>query len=81
MRIVRDPQTAEDLAQETFLRAHKAVESGRVEHIEVFSTRRPAILRWTICGAAKPGRAPKCRDWKSICLLEARLISPQSNRL
>ncbi len=36
MRIVRDPQTAEDLAQETFLRAHKAVESGRVEHIEGF---------------------------------------------
>lgn len=36
MRIVRDPQTAEDLAQETYLRARKAVESGRVEHLEGF---------------------------------------------
>jgi RNA polymerase sigma factor (sigma-70 family) len=36
MRIVRDPQTAEDLAQETYLRARKAMESGRVEHIEGF---------------------------------------------
>lgn len=36
MRIVRDQQTAEDLAQETYLRARKAMESGRVEHIEGF---------------------------------------------
>lgn len=36
MRIVRDPQTAEDLAQETYLRARKAVENGRVEHLEGF---------------------------------------------
>jgi RNA polymerase sigma factor (sigma-70 family) len=36
MRIVRDPQTAEDLAQETYVRARKAVESGRVEHLEGF---------------------------------------------
>jgi RNA polymerase sigma factor (sigma-70 family) len=36
MRIVRDPQTAEDLAQTTYLRAHKAVENGRVDHLEGF---------------------------------------------
>jgi RNA polymerase sigma factor (sigma-70 family) len=36
MRIVRDPQTAEDLAQETYLRARKAVEGGRVDHLEGF---------------------------------------------
>lgn len=36
MRIVGDPQTAEDLAQETYLRVHKAVEDGQVDHIEGF---------------------------------------------
>ncbi|MEO9340822.1 sigma-70 family RNA polymerase sigma factor [Mesorhizobium sp. SB112] len=36
MRIVRDPQTAEDLAQETYLRARRAVESGPIEHLEGF---------------------------------------------
>lgn len=33
---MRDQQTAEDLAHETYLRARKAVENGRVEHIEGF---------------------------------------------
>ncbi|MFH1558584.1 MAG: RNA polymerase sigma factor [Pseudomonadota bacterium] len=36
MRIVRDPQTAEDLAQETYIRARKAIEAGPIEHIEAF---------------------------------------------
>ncbi len=36
MRIVRDAQTAEDLAQETYIRAHKAVENGTVEHLEAY---------------------------------------------
>ncbi len=36
MRIVRDRQTAEDLAQETYLRARKAIETGPIEHIEAF---------------------------------------------
>jgi RNA polymerase sigma factor (sigma-70 family) len=36
MRIVRDPQTAEDLAQETYLRAARAAESGPIEHLEAF---------------------------------------------
>lgn len=36
MRIVRDPQIAEDLAQETYVRAHKAIEAGPIEHIEAF---------------------------------------------
>jgi len=36
MRIVRDAQIAEDLAQETYVRAHKAVEAGPIEHIEAF---------------------------------------------
>lgn len=36
MRIVRDPLTAEDVAQETYLRARKAIESGPIEHIEAF---------------------------------------------
>ncbi len=36
MRIVRDPQTAEDLAQETFVRACKALETKHIEHIEAF---------------------------------------------
>jgi RNA polymerase sigma factor (sigma-70 family) len=36
MRIVRDPQTAEDLAQETYLRATRAAESGPIEHLEAF---------------------------------------------
>ncbi|TKT76336.1 RNA polymerase sigma factor [Aquamicrobium sp. LC103] len=36
MRIVRDPQTAEDVAQETYLRARKALEREPIEHIEAF---------------------------------------------
>nr|WP_269214139.1 RNA polymerase sigma factor [Brucella pseudogrignonensis] len=36
MRIVRDPQIAEDLAQETYLRARRAIEKGPVEHMEGF---------------------------------------------
>lgn len=36
MRIVRDPQAAEDLAQETFVRACKALEARPIEHIESF---------------------------------------------
>ncbi|MEO9340829.1 sigma-70 family RNA polymerase sigma factor [Mesorhizobium sp. SB112] len=36
MRIVRDPQTAEDVAQETFIRARQAMEHGPIEHIEAF---------------------------------------------
>ena len=36
MRIVRDPQTAEDLAQETYLKARKALETRPIEHVEGF---------------------------------------------
>lgn len=36
LRIVRDPQTAEDVAQETYVRARKAVEHGPIDHIEAF---------------------------------------------
>ncbi|MGV1836056.1 RNA polymerase sigma factor [Rhizobium rhizogenes] len=36
MRIVRDPQTAEDLAQETYVRARRAADSGPIEHVEAF---------------------------------------------
>ena len=34
LRIVRDPQIAEDLAQETYIRAKRAIERGPIEHIE-----------------------------------------------
>ena len=36
MRIVRDPHTAEDLTQETYVRAKKAFDEGAVEHPEGF---------------------------------------------
>ncbi len=36
MRIVGDRQTAEDVAQEAYLRARRAIESGPIEHIEAF---------------------------------------------
>ncbi|MGV6872020.1 RNA polymerase sigma factor [Pseudochelatococcus sp. B33] len=36
MRIVRDPQTAEDVAQETYVRAHKAMREGSIDHLEAF---------------------------------------------
>ncbi|MEW5422939.1 RNA polymerase sigma factor [Amorphus sp. 3PC139-8] len=36
MRIVRDRQTAEDLAQEAYLRACHALEAGPIEHLEAF---------------------------------------------
>jgi RNA polymerase sigma factor (sigma-70 family) len=36
LRIVRDRQTAEDLAQEAYLRARRAIEAGPIEHIEAF---------------------------------------------
>ncbi|EHS53353.1 RNA polymerase, sigma-24 subunit, ECF subfamily [Rhizobium sp. PDO1-076] len=36
MRIVHDQQAAEDLAQETYLRARKAIENGPIEHLEAF---------------------------------------------
>lgn len=36
LRIVRDRQTAEDLAQETYLRARRAAEAGPIDHLEGF---------------------------------------------
>ncbi len=36
MRIVRDPHTAEDLAQETYLRASRAAQHGPIDHVEAF---------------------------------------------
>lgn len=36
MRIVRDQQAAEDVAQETFIRARQAMEAGPIHHIEAF---------------------------------------------
>lgn len=36
LRIVRDRQTAEDLTQEAYLRACKALETSRIDHIEGF---------------------------------------------
>ncbi|MBK0022479.1 sigma-70 family RNA polymerase sigma factor [Ochrobactrum sp. S46] len=36
MRIVKDPQTAEDVTQETFMRVSKAAEIGAIEHVEAF---------------------------------------------
>lgn len=36
MRIVRDWQAAEDVAQETFIRARQAIENGRIDHLEAF---------------------------------------------
>lgn len=35
-RIVRDAQAAEDVAQETFIRAKQAMERGPIEHVEAF---------------------------------------------
>lgn len=36
MRIVRDQQVAEDVAQETFIRARQAMEKGPIHHLEAF---------------------------------------------
>jgi len=36
LRIVRDSQTAEDLAQETYIRARQALDARPIEHIESF---------------------------------------------
>lgn len=36
LRIVRDHQTAEDLAQETYLKVHKALEERPVDHLESY---------------------------------------------
>lgn len=36
MKIVRDPQTAEDLAQETYLKARTTMETRPIEHVEGF---------------------------------------------
>ena len=36
LRVVRDPQIAEDLAQESYLRVRRAMEKGPVEHVEAF---------------------------------------------
>lgn len=36
MKIVGDPQTAEDVAQEAYLRARRAIENGSIDHIEAF---------------------------------------------
>lgn len=36
MRIVCDPQTAKDVAQEAYVRACKAIENGPTDHIEAF---------------------------------------------
>ncbi|MBB5753952.1 RNA polymerase sigma factor [Prosthecomicrobium pneumaticum] len=36
MRIVRDRQTAEDVTQETYLRAQRAAEHAPIDHVEAF---------------------------------------------
>lgn len=36
MRIVRDRQVAEDVAQETFIRARQAMDKGQIQHLEAF---------------------------------------------
>jgi len=36
MRIVRDPQAAEDVIQEAYVRTRGAMENGSIEHIEAF---------------------------------------------
>lgn len=36
LQIVRDPDIAEDLAQETYLRASRAMDEGMVTHLEAF---------------------------------------------
>lgn len=36
MRIVRDPQTAEDLAQETYVKTRKALDARPIEHLESY---------------------------------------------
>jgi RNA polymerase sigma-70 factor (ECF subfamily) len=36
LRIVRDPQIAEDVAQESYLRAHRAIEKAPIENISAF---------------------------------------------
>lgn len=36
MRIVRDWQVAEDVTQETFIRARQAMENGRIDHLEAY---------------------------------------------
>lgn len=36
MKIVRDQQAAEDVAQEAYLRVSRAIENGPVEHVEAF---------------------------------------------
>ena len=36
MRIVHDPQTAEDLAQETYVKARKALDARPIEHLESY---------------------------------------------
>ncbi|RFC66005.1 RNA polymerase sigma factor [Fulvimarina endophytica] len=46
MKIVRDHQTAEDLAQETYLKAHRTLETRAIEHVEgfLFQTARNLAL-------------------------------------
>ncbi len=36
LRIVRDRHIAEDLTQEAYLRAHRAIQTGPIDHIEAF---------------------------------------------
>ncbi|MBD9389661.1 RNA polymerase sigma factor [Agrobacterium sp. AGB01] len=36
LRIVRDPNTAEDLAQETYLKVHKALEAKPIDNLESY---------------------------------------------
>jgi RNA polymerase sigma factor (sigma-70 family) len=46
MRIVRDPQAAEDVTQETYMRAQKVIEARPIEHIEglLYQTARNLAL-------------------------------------
>lgn len=50
-RILHDPQAAEDVAQETFIQAQRAVERGAVEHIEalLYKISRNLALNWKRC--------------------------------
>lgn len=36
MRIVRDQQTADNVAQETYVRTSKTINNGPIDHIEAF---------------------------------------------
>ena len=80
MRIVRDRQTAEDLAQETYLRARQAIQAGPIDHVEAFLHQTARNLALDHARRTRMRARFECRDATEadLATVAADLPSPEA---